>query len=68
MLPFTPPVEVVYVDIGVFKKAFVLARVATELPRRYRLNRLKQLAKAYPLIYVRFGKLKVLMPQQFKKA
>lgn len=44
--PFTPPVEVVYVDIGVLLKAFMLLRRHIVLLYRYKLSKFLQYVKA----------------------
>ncbi len=40
MFPYTPPVEVVYVDIGVDINAFVEANVGIDEPNKYKDNKL----------------------------
>ena len=68
MLPYTPPVDVVYVDIGVDVNAVVLDKDATDEPSKYKDNRFQQFRKAYVEINVQAGKLNVEITEQFAKA
>ena len=44
--PFTPPVDVVYVDIGVLLNTFILLNVHIWLPYKYKLSKFTQYRNA----------------------